>query len=73
MSMGANDPRGGTIFDPRGIIGRIYKEDNYTLLYTKYESSKPCSLGEEDFFNTGLEMYIELVCWLYFFICIISR
>ena len=27
-SMGANDPRGGAIFDPRGMIGRIYIEDN---------------------------------------------
>ena len=26
-SMGANDPRGGAIFDPRGMIGRINKED----------------------------------------------
>ena len=25
--MGANDPRGGAIFDPRGMIGRIYIED----------------------------------------------
>ena len=49
-SMGANDPRGGAIFDPRGIIGRIYKEDHYTLLYTISESSRPCSFGEEDFF-----------------------
>ena len=49
-SMGANDPRGGAIFDPRGIIGRIYKEDHYTLLHTKYESSGPCGFGEEDFF-----------------------
>ena len=49
-SMGANDPRGGAIFDPRGMIGRIYKEDHYTLLHTKYESSGPCGFGEEDFF-----------------------
>ena len=27
-SMGANDPRGGAIFDPRGMIGRIYTEDH---------------------------------------------
>ena len=27
-SMGANDPRGGDIFDPRGMIGRIYIEDH---------------------------------------------
>ena len=50
MSMGANDPRGGAIFDPRGMVGRIYKEDHYTLLHTKYESSGPCGFGEEDFF-----------------------
>ena len=26
-SMGANDSRGGAIFDPRDMIGRIYIED----------------------------------------------
>ena len=25
--------------DPRGTVGRIYKEKYHTLLYTKYESS----------------------------------
>ena len=49
-SMGANDPRGGVIFDPRAMVGRIYKEDHYTLLHTKYQSSGPCGFGEEDFF-----------------------
>ena len=48
-STGANDPRGRAIFDPRGMIGRIYIEDHYTLLHTKYESFGPCSFGEEDF------------------------
>ena len=48
--MGANDHQGGAIFDPRGMIGRIYKEDHYTLLHTKYESSGPCGFGKEDFF-----------------------
>ena len=48
-SMGANEPRGGAIFDPRGMIGRIYIEDHYTLLHTKYESFGPCGF-EEDFF-----------------------
>ena len=37
--MGTNDPRGGAIFDPRGMVGRIYKEDHYTLLHTKRKSS----------------------------------
>ena len=36
--------------DSRGMVGRIYKEDHYTLLLTKYESSGPCGFGEEDFF-----------------------
>ena len=49
-SMGANDPRGRAIFDPRGMIGRIYIEDHYTSLHTKYESSWPCGFREEDFF-----------------------
>ena len=47
--MGANDPWGGAIFDPRGMISRIYKKDYYTLLHTKYEGSGPCGFGEEDF------------------------
>ena len=37
--------------DPRGTLGRIYKEDHYTLLHTKYESSGPCGFGGEDFFK----------------------
>ena len=32
------------------MVGRIYKEDQYTLLHTKYESSGPCGFGEEGFF-----------------------
>ena len=43
-------PRGGACMDPRGMVGRIYKEDHYTLLHTKYERSGTCGLGEEDFF-----------------------
>ena len=45
-SMGDIDPRGGAIFEPRGMIGRIYIEDHYTLLHTKYESFGPCGFGE---------------------------
>ena len=36
--------------DPRDTVGRIYEEEHYTLLQTKYESSGPCGFGEEDFF-----------------------
>ena len=35
--------------DPRGTVGRIYKEEHYTLLQTKYESSGACGFGVEDF------------------------
>ena len=28
--------------DPRGTVGRIYKEEHYTLLHTKYERSGTC-------------------------------
>ena len=34
-SMGANDPRRFACMDPRGTVGRNYKEDHYTLLHTK--------------------------------------
>ena len=36
--------------DPRDTVGRIYEEDHYTLLHTKYESSEPCDFGEVEFF-----------------------
>ena len=50
-SMGAtcNDPWSGAIFDPKVMVGRIYKEDHYTLLHTKYDSSGPCGFGEGRF------------------------
>ena len=35
-------PRGWARMDTRGTVGRIYKEDHYTLLHTKYKSSGPC-------------------------------
>ena len=48
--MGANDPQGGSIFDPRVVNGRICKKNHYTLLHTKYESSGPCDFQEDLFF-----------------------
>ena len=45
-SIGANDSWAGAIFDPRGMVGRIYEEDHYTLLHTKYESNRPCGFRE---------------------------
>ena len=54
-SMGANDPRGGAIFDPRGMIGRININDHHTLLHTKYDSFGTCGFGEEDFLCFSLD------------------
>ena len=42
-------PRGGAIFDPRGMIGMIYVELHMTLLYIKYTSFVSCCC-REDFF-----------------------
>ena len=50
-SMGANDPWGVASSDPRGLIGRMYVRDYYTLLHTKYISSGPHGFREEDFFK----------------------
>ena len=52
MSMGANDPRGSAIFYTRGMVGRIYIEDHYTMLHTKLQTMKALGRGfvEEDFF-----------------------
>ena len=36
--------------DTRGTVGRISKEEYYTLLHTKYKSSRPCGFREEVFF-----------------------
>ena len=36
--------------DPRGTVGRVYKEDHYILLQISYESSGPCGFEDEDFF-----------------------
>ena len=46
-SMGANDLQGVASLDPRGLIGRIYLGDHYTLLHTKYISSGPHGFREE--------------------------
>ena len=44
-----NNPRGGAIFDPRDMIGRIYVELHMTMLYIKYTSFVSCCC-REDFF-----------------------
>ena len=41
----------GAPMDPRGSVDKIYKEDYYILLHTKYKSSRPCGFREEDLFK----------------------
>ena len=48
-SMGANEPWRVANFDPRGMVGRIYVGDHFTLLRTTYLSSVPHGFREEDF------------------------
>ena len=43
-------PRGGSISDPRGMLGRIYVKLHITMLHTKYRSFGCCGFREEDFF-----------------------
>ena len=56
--MGANDPRGMAILDPRGLIGRIYVGDHKTLLHTKYISSGPHGFREEDFLSFSHDKFM---------------
>ena len=50
MTPGWGGGSGFANLDPRGLIGRIYVGDHYTLLHTKYISSGPHGFREEDFF-----------------------
>ena len=43
-------PWGMANLDPRSMIGRIYVGYHFLLLHTKYKSSVPHGLREEDFF-----------------------
>ena len=42
-------PPGQGPYGPHRHGWQVYKEDHYTLLLTKYESSGPLGFGEEDF------------------------
>ena len=41
-------PRVWTNFDPRGMVGRIYVGDHWTLLYIKYISCGPELKGDSN-------------------------
>ena len=47
--MGANNPQDGAVFDPRGMIGRIYVGYHKILMHAKYTISSSCGFIEEDF------------------------
>ena len=55
-SMGANDPQDVASLDPRGLIGRIYVVEHYTLLHTKHISSGPHGF-REDFLSFSHYVY----------------
>ena len=44
-------PGEGAIFDPRGMIGRIYEELNMTLLYITYSIQPLCRAVAEKIFS----------------------
>ena len=44
-------PWGVTSLEPRGLIGRIYVGDHYTLLHTHYINCGPHGFREEDFLS----------------------
>jgi len=59
------DPWGGVNLNPRGIILTTLVEDLEMMLYTKYESSGPCSFRREDFFKLHFEnLFIDPVTYL---------
>ena len=47
--------------DPRSTVSRIYKEDHYTLLLKKYDSSGPCGFGEDFFYVFPIVSVWELM------------
>ena len=44
-------PWGVASLEPRGLIGRIYVGDHYTLLHIQYISCGPHGFREEDFLS----------------------
>ena len=54
-AMEANDPRGGAIFDPRGLIVRTNVKLHIAMLHTKHISFGSCGFREDFFF-----MYFSL-------------
>ena len=49
--MTANNALGCGPMNPRVMVGKIYKENYYTLLHAKYKNAGPCGFGEDFFFH----------------------
>ena len=52
--MGANDSRGGVIFDPRSMIRRIYVKLHIAMLHIK---ALACGFREEDFLHDCISRF----------------
>ena len=57
-------PPGRGLYGPQGHVGKFYKEDLYTLLHIKYESSGPCGFRKEDFFMFSYCKSMGAICCL---------
>ena len=54
------DPRGGAIFDPRGIILTNLVKVYQMMLHTKYQGSKPCGFRQDVFFHVfPIQAYVK--------------
>ena len=55
-------PGEGASFDPRGIVWTNLVEVLKDILYTKYQSSRPSSFSEEEFWNF-LSLFLCSYLW----------
>ena len=60
-----NGPRAEPVLIPGGTFGKMFKEDHSTMLHTKYESSRPSGIKDEDCFKfffivSLLELYVAV-------------
>ena len=51
IALNIHTPWGVASLEPRGLIGRIYVGDHYTLLHIQYISCGPHGFREEGFLN----------------------
>ena len=59
--MGANDPRGMASLGPRGLIGRIYLGDHFTLLHTMFHGFRE----EECLSSSHISLWKLMTPWVW--------